>query len=242
MIQAVIFDLDGVIVSTDEFHFLAWQQLAQEKEIPFSREDNEKLKGVSRMESLEIILQGSPKTFSDQAKEQMAERKNSFYRDMLKKLTPADVLPGVLRFLQDLRTRKIRAAIGSSSKNAVPILGAIGLADAFEAVADGTQLSISDMRLQIENLHAQLALARSAATMRARAESMGFSPVQSDQIVYLPVPGYVERQTVVLAPPMNRPVQSAPFIPAEYTESLFTWARRHVAAAYQLYARPAAAK
>ena len=104
------------------------------------------------------------------------------------------------------------------------------------------QLSISDMRLQIENLHAQLALARSAATMRARAESMGFSPVQSDQIVYLPVPGYVERQTVVLAPPMNRPVQSAPFIPAEYTESLFTWARRHVAAAYQLYARPAAAK
>ena len=156
MIQAVIFDLDGVIVSTDEFHFLAWQQLAQEKEIPFSREDNEKLKGVSRMESLEIILQGSPKTFSDQAKEQMAERKNSFYRDMLKKLTPADVLPGVLRFLQDLRSRKIRAAIGSSSKNAVPILKAIGLADAFEAVADGTQIKMSKPHPEVFLLAASL--------------------------------------------------------------------------------------
>ena len=156
MIQAVIFDLDGVIVSTDEFHFLAWQQLAQEKGIPFSREDNEKLKGVSRMESLEIILQRGPKTFSDQAKEQMAERKNSFYRDMLKKLTPADVLPGVLQFLQDLRARKIRAAIGSSSKNAVPILKAIGLADAFEAVADGTQIKKSKPHPEVFLLAASL--------------------------------------------------------------------------------------
>jgi beta-phosphoglucomutase len=156
VIQAVIFDLDGVIVSTDEFHFLAWQQLAQEKGIPFSREDNEKLKGVSRMESLEIILQRGPRTFSDQAKEQMAERKNSFYRDMLKKLTPADVLPGVLQFLQDLRARKIRAAIGSSSKNAVPILKAIGLADAFEAVADGTQIKKSKPHPEVFLLAASL--------------------------------------------------------------------------------------
>lgn len=156
MIQAVIFDLDGVIVSTDEFHFLAWQQLAQEMGIPFSREDNEKLKGVSRMESLEIILQGSPKTFTDRTKEQMAERKNSFYRDMLKKLTPADVLPGVLQFLQDLRARKIRAAIGSSSKNAVPILGAIGLADAFAAVADGTQIKRSKPHPEVFLLAASL--------------------------------------------------------------------------------------
>ena len=156
MIQAVIFDLDGVIVSTDEFHFLAWQQLAQEMGIPFSREDNEKLKGVSRMESLEIILQGSPKTFTDRTKEQMAERKNSFYRDMLKKLTPADVLPGVLQFLQDLRARKIRAAIGSSSKNAVPILGAIGLADAFAAVADGTKIKNSKPHPEVFLLAASL--------------------------------------------------------------------------------------
>ena len=89
MIQGVIFDLDGVIVSTDEFHFQAWQQLAREEKIPFSREDNEKLKGVSRMESLEIILRQSPRSFDAQTKEQMAERKNSYYRKLLQKLSAA---------------------------------------------------------------------------------------------------------------------------------------------------------
>ncbi len=156
MIQAVIFDLDGVIVSTDEFHFQAWQQLAQEEKIPFSREDNEQLKGVSRMESLEIILRQSPKSFTPQAKEKMAERKNSYYRDLLKNLSPADVLPGVLRFLQDLRSRKVRAAIGSSSKNAIPILKAIGLSDAFEAVADGTKIQKSKPHPEVFLLAASL--------------------------------------------------------------------------------------
>ena len=156
MIQAVIFDLDGVIVSTDEFHFLAWKQLAQEEAIPFSREDNEKLKGVSRMESLDLILQRSPKTYSAKIKEQLAERKNSYYRDLLKNLSPADVLPGVLSFLQHLRDRGIRAAIGSSSKNALPILSAIGLSQAFEAVADGTKIKKSKPHPEVFLLAAHL--------------------------------------------------------------------------------------
>ena len=156
MIQGVIFDLDGVIVSTDEFHFQAWQQLAREENIPFSREDNEQLKGVSRMESLEIILRQSPKSFAAETKEQMAERKNSYYRKLLQKLSPADVLPGVLSFLEALRTRKVHAAIGSSSKNAVPILQAIGLSDAFAVVADGTKIKNSKPHPEVFLLAASL--------------------------------------------------------------------------------------
>ena len=156
MIRGVIFDLDGVIVSTDEFHFQAWQRLAQEEQIPFSREDNEQLKGVSRMESLEIILRKSPKTFSADTKLKMAERKNSYYRDLLQHLSPADVLPGVLSFLDVLRDRKIRPAIGSSSKNAVPILRAIGLSEAFVAIADGTKIKNSKPHPEVFLLAASL--------------------------------------------------------------------------------------
>ena len=156
MIRGVIFDLDGVIVSTDEFHFQAWQRLAQEEGIPFSRQDNEQLKGVSRMESLEIILRQSPKSFAAKAKEQMAERKNSYYRELLRNLSPTDVLPGVLSFLKILRARQIHPAIGSSSKNAAPILKAIGLSEAFVAIADGTMIKNSKPHPEVFLLAASL--------------------------------------------------------------------------------------
>jgi len=143
MIQAVIFDLDGVIVSTDEYHFQAWQRLAHEEEIPFTEKDNEQLKGVSRMESLEIILKQSQKSYTAEAKVNMAERKNSYYRDLLKNLSPSHILPGVLHFLKSLERQGIRVAIGSSSKNAVPILHKLGLIQSFEAVADGTNIKKS---------------------------------------------------------------------------------------------------
>ena len=142
-INAVIFDLDGVIVSTDELHFLAWKTLADHQQIPFDREDNERLRGVSRMESLEIILEKSPILFSDSEKEKMAEAKNACYRESLKRLTPADILPGVLEALAELSTRGIKVAIGSSSRNAATILAAIGLSDAFDSVVDGTHISRS---------------------------------------------------------------------------------------------------
>lgn len=142
-IQAVIFDLDGVIVSTDEFHFLAWKQLADIEGIPFTREDNERLRGVSRMESLDILLEKASRSYSDAEKESLATRKNANYRDSLKDLSPADILPGVTEVLKGLRERGIKMAIGSSSKNAGPILAAIGLADAFDAVVDGTHIERS---------------------------------------------------------------------------------------------------
>ena len=142
-IQAVIFDLDGVIVSTDEFHFQAWKQLADAEGIPFTRQDNERLRGVSRMESLDILLEKSTRKYSGAEKEEMATRKNTIYRESLKELSPADILPGVAEVLKGLRERGIKIAIGSSSKNAGPILVAIGLDKTFDEVVDGTHIARS---------------------------------------------------------------------------------------------------
>ena len=124
-IKAVIFDLDGVIVSTDEYHFQAWKQLADEVGIPFDRKDNERLRGVSRMESLEIILEKSSRTYSAAEKQKMAGRKNDIYRELLGGLSPSDVLPGVTSTLQCLRERGMKIAIGFSKKNASSIPSSI---------------------------------------------------------------------------------------------------------------------
>ena len=154
-IKAVIFDLDGVIVSTDEFHYLAWKELADAEGIPFDRHDNERLRGVSRMESLDILLEKSAKAYGEEEKLSMAEKKNSIYRGLLKNLTPADLLPGVADALAELRQRGVKIAIGSSSKNAGPILQAIGLAEAFDAVADGTHITRSKPDPEVFTLAAQ---------------------------------------------------------------------------------------
>ena len=154
-IAAVIFDLDGVIVSTDEFHYLAWKELADAEGIPFGRADNERLRGVSRIESLDILLEKATKPYSDPAKLDMAERKNSIYRALLERLSPADLLPGVSAVLEGLRARGVKIAIGSSSKNAGSILQAIGLADAFDAVADGTHITKSKPDPEVFTLAAQ---------------------------------------------------------------------------------------
>lgn len=142
-IKAVIFDLDGVIVSTDEYHFQAWKQLAQAHGISFERADNERLRGVSRMESLEILLEKSDARFSAPEKHLMAQTKNTIYRKSLGNLAPCDILPGVTATLRGLAQRRIPVAIGSSSRNAATILAAIGLANAFAIVVDGTHISQS---------------------------------------------------------------------------------------------------
>ena len=140
---AVIFDLDGVIVSTDEYHYQGWQQLADEEDIAFDRKINERLRGVSRMESLEIILKKSSRAYTDEEKVSLAERKNNYYRKLLENITPDDILPGVNGFLAELKAKNIPVAIGSSSRNAPTILERIGLADYFDAVADGNHIEMS---------------------------------------------------------------------------------------------------
>jgi beta-phosphoglucomutase len=142
-IKAVIFDLDGVIVSTDEYHFQAWKRLADSLGIPFGRELNDRLRGVSRMESLEIMLEKSAKRYSLAEKRELTERKNAYYRELLQGLSPADILPGVVEMNKELKDRQVKVAIGSSSKNARSILRAVGLEDEFDVIADGNHVTRS---------------------------------------------------------------------------------------------------
>lgn len=141
--KAIIFDLDGVICRTDHFHFLAWKHLADRLDIPFNEQDNDRLRGVSRMESLNIVLEKSSKAYSNQEKLAFAEEKNELYKNFLMQMTPADLPEETLSTLRELRARGLLLGIGSSSKNTKLILSRLGLADFFDAVADGTEITHS---------------------------------------------------------------------------------------------------
>ena len=122
MKKGVIFDLDGVIVSTDGLHYKAWKQMADREGIYFDQVINNRLRGVSRMESLAIILERAEKTYTDEEKLEMASMKNELYRESLSTLTPNDILPGVTPVLEKLRAMGVKLAIGSSSRNTPAIL------------------------------------------------------------------------------------------------------------------------
>ena len=139
-IKAFIFDLDGVIVTTDDCHYRAWKKMADEEGIYFDREINERLRGVSRMASLEIILERAAKTYSDKEKTELATRKNGYYVEFIRELTPSDILPGVVENIDKLKANGIKVAIGSSSKNTPIILKQIGLGTYFDAVSDGNNI------------------------------------------------------------------------------------------------------
>ena len=141
--KGIIFDLDGVVVSTDNCHYEAWKRLADEEGIYFDRTINERLRGVSRMESLEIILEKSEKEYTDVQKAEMAERKNGYYIKKIKTIDGSAILPGAVEFIQETKNKGIKVAIGSSSKNTKLILEQTGIADLFDAVADGNDVKYS---------------------------------------------------------------------------------------------------
>lgn len=140
-IEACIFDLDGVIVDTAKYHFIAWRALAEELGFTFTVEDNERLKGVSRMQSLKILLEIGGKQFPEKEKKEMAHRKNKLYVSYIEKMTPEEILPGVREFLQELRSQGIKIALGSASKNSPMILEQIHLWGMFDAVVDGNSIT-----------------------------------------------------------------------------------------------------
>jgi beta-phosphoglucomutase len=137
-IKACIFDLDGVIVNTARYHYLAWKRLADQLGIvSFCEEDNERLKGVSRMNSLEIILELGNRSFTPEQKQTYSALKNKWYIDFINKMTPDEVLPGSIEFITELKNAGIKVAIGSASKNTPLILERVKLRALFDAVADG---------------------------------------------------------------------------------------------------------
>lgn len=141
MINACIFDLDGVVVDTAKYHFIAWKALAQELGFDFTPEDNERLKGVSRMRSLDILLEIGGMEFPETEKREMARKKNDLYVSYIEKMSPEEILPGVRNFLQELKNAGIKTALGSASKNAPLILDRIQLTQMFDIVVDGNSIS-----------------------------------------------------------------------------------------------------
>lgn len=141
--KGIIFDLDGVICFTDKYHYQAWKKIADELGIYFDENINNRLRGVSRMESLEIILEKYPQTLSAEEKEKLAERKNKEYVSFLNQMSPKDMDSETKSTLDELRKQGCLLAIGSSSKNAKLILEKLGLSDYFDAVSDGTNITKS---------------------------------------------------------------------------------------------------
>ena len=141
--DAVIFDLDGVICYTDEYHYQAWKAMADSIGVSFDREINNRLRGVSRMASLDIVLEKYHGELSEAEKEELADQKNEIYKKLLAQMSPADLSDEVKSTLDELRRRSYQLAIGSSSRNAPFILRQIGLGEYFDAVSDGNNITRS---------------------------------------------------------------------------------------------------
>ena len=155
--KGIIFDLDGVICFTDHYHYLAWKALADSLGIAFDEKKNDRLRGVSRMESLKIVLEDyNGPAFSDAELSALAEKKNTMYRELLQTMTPNDLPDEVRDTLNELRTRGLKLAIGSSSKNTPLILERIGLADFFDAVSDVNYITRSKPDPQVFSMAAEM--------------------------------------------------------------------------------------
>ncbi len=163
MIKACIFDLDGVIVDTAKYHFIAWRRLANTLGFDFSEAENEQLKGISRMESLDIILSWGGIALPQAEKEALAAQKNEWYKELIQHMQPDEILPGVIAFLKDLEKRGIRIALGSASKNAEEVIHSVGLSETFDVIVDGRQTTRSKPDPEVFLL---------------AAKALGFSPAE----------------------------------------------------------------
>ena len=205
MISAVIFDLDGVIVSTDNYHYQAWKKIADKENIYFDEEVNNRLRGVSRSDSLEIILERSERKYTEFEKTRLTEAKNTYYIKLLESLTAEAILPNVKEVLIKLKTNKIKIAIGSSSKNAKLILKQIGLIDLFDAISDGNDIKrskphpevflIAAKRLGIEPTKCAVIEDASAgieAAKKARMYAIGIGAAKNSKLCDLSVDNIAE--------------------------------------------------
>jgi len=182
-IRAFIFDLDGVITDTAEYHYRGWKRLADEEGLPFTREDNEHLRGVSRRESLMLILKG--RVYPEDKLQEMMERKNRYYLDYIKEITPRDRLPGAKELLEEIRAAGLKTALGSASKNAGEVIDRLGIRSLFDAISDGysveRQKPAPDLFLhaaaQLGSLPSECAVVEDAAAGIEAAKAGGFRSV-----------------------------------------------------------------
>jgi beta-phosphoglucomutase len=199
MIRGFIFDLDGVITDTAEYHYRGWKRLAEEEGIPFSRADNEHLRGISRRESLMLIIQD--RLYPEEKLKEMMERKNNYYLEFIKEISPRDLLPGAKELLEEIRAAKLKNALGSASKNAREVLDRLGIRHLFDAIADGhsvqRQKPAPDLFLhaaqQLNIPPAECAVVEDAAAGIEAAKAGGF------QSVGLGPPERVGRATAVFS-------------------------------------------
>lgn len=153
--KAVLFDLDGVVVYTDAYHYRGWKRLADEEGLKFEESLNDQLRGVSRMASLQIILDFNNVDFPEDRKRAMADRKNEYYKEMLQEIDESALVAGALDFIREIRRRGIRTGLGSSSRNAVTVLNALEIADLFEVIVTGVDITRSKPDPEIFLLGAQ---------------------------------------------------------------------------------------
>jgi beta-phosphoglucomutase len=137
-IKGFIFDLDGVLTDTAEYHYRGWKRLAEEEGIPFTRQDNESLRGIPRRESLMLILK--ERAYPEEQILQMMERKNNYYLELIKEISPKDLLPGARELLEEIRAADLKAALGSASKNAPDVVRRLGIANLLDAISDGNSV------------------------------------------------------------------------------------------------------
>ena len=135
IISSFIFDLDGVLTDTAEYHYRGWKRLADDEGLPFTREDNEALRGIARRESLLLILKGRP--YPEEKNQEMMERKNRYYLEFIKEISPLDLLPGAIELLEEIRAAGLKNAIGSASKNSGEVVDRLGIRPLLDAISDG---------------------------------------------------------------------------------------------------------
>lgn len=140
MIKAVIFDLDGVIIDTAHYHYIAWKRLASEFAITLTPAHNELLKGVSRMRSLDIILSLGNIEMSVEQREQLADKKNNWFVEYIESIRPEEIFPGVVDLIKNLKAKNIKVGLASSSKNAPRVIELLGIASEFDTIIDGTMI------------------------------------------------------------------------------------------------------
>lgn len=143
MIRGVIFDMDGVLVRTDALHYQSWRRLADEEGLRFDERINQRLRGLTRAESLDVVLAASGRVCRPEQKQALADRKNAAFLALAERLTPADLPPSVTTLLDELRRRGIKTAVASSSRNTRPILARVGLAERFDAIVDANDVPLS---------------------------------------------------------------------------------------------------